>query len=580
MGLIQLLDSPALSTNNEYSLLFDPTSYHRSSEKFGTFSFLMLSPGQRIFDKDGEKKQFSFPLRELPERIPEFVSRAFAEKKHLFISQSSFRGFNRQRANFLASGCLFVDLDTYSSSYARSLTTNQLINAVYQVCETFDIPEPSVIINSGRGLYLKWFIEHIGSYAVNYWELIQTRLFEIFQLLGADANAKDVSRVLRVVGTENIKYREKPLCEIINVKWDDIDVVAKCELSAFQTLLPHSLQDAQEFKLRMQECNAEYKKNGRTIRQEKSQRLVIFECLKELHQGNLDQDLTPAKLHDYIKTTRQLTRFSMPACQKYLQLWQQQAEHYKLTGESFAKSGDSTKRVYGSVISSASAFNLKRRNWSIYQDILAIAEHRYGSEGVEDGLRDAFYYVACNMFALSEFSRKSISEIKTEWGAISELLVPSWDEKRIRSSLHSVSDRLEKTVNKEECKGNWRKNGVHLYVFSDKKIHELLQITNEELQLVNPNGTPLIREVLGEDERNRRDPLRLEKQAQAHRNRDTVRRRATGSVSREAYLNDANAKSQSLAEQVRHLLDKGMKGKEIAVQLGITAARVSQLKKN
>ncbi len=118
------------------------------------------------------------------------------------------------------------------------------------------------------------------------------------------------------------------------------------------------------------------------------------------------------------------------------------------------------------------------------------------------------------------------------------------------------------------------------YVFSDKKIHELLQITNEELQLVNPNGTPLIREVLGEDERNRRDPLRLEKQAQAHRNRDTVRRRATGSVSREAYLNDANAKSQSLAEQVRHLLDKGMKGKEIAVQLGITAARVSQLKKN
>ncbi len=232
----------------------------------------------------------------------------------------------------------------------------------------------------------------------------------------------------------------------------------------------------------------------------------------------------------------------MPACEKYLKLWQQQAEHYRLTGESFANSGDSTKRAYGSVISSSSTFNLKRRNWSIYQDILAIAEHRYGSEGVEDGLRDAFYYVACNMFALSEFSRKSVAEIKAEWQAIAELLVPSWDEKRIQSSLFSVADRLKKTVNKEECKSNWRKNGVHLYVFSDKKIHELLHITTDELHLVNPDGTPLIREALGEDERNRRDPLRLEKQAQADRDQKTARRRAAGAVTRAEY--EANSVSK------------------------------------
>jgi len=536
MGLIKLPDSYELSNNTAFSLLFDPTSYHRADEQFGTFSFLMLRPNQRIFDKDGEQKQFSFPLKELPNRIPEFVNRAFTERKHLFISQASFRTFNRQRANFLASGCLFVDLDFYSNVYARNLTINQLISSVYIVCETFDIPEPSVIINSGGGLYLKWFIEHVGSYALSYLELIQTRLYEVFQHLGADSNAKDVSRVLRVVGTENIKYREKPLCEIIDVRWSEEDVVARCELQDFQTLLPYSLDDAQAFNLRMQQCNAEYKKNGRTIRYEKSQRLVILECLKELHQGNfLNSDMTAAKLHEYVKTTRQLTRFSMPACEKFLQLWRKQEQHYKLVGESFANSGDSTKRTVSAVVSSAQKFNLKRRNWSIYQDILSIAEHRYGSNGVEDGLRDSFFYIACNMFALSEFTRKSVTEINAEWHSIAELLVPNWTAERIKTSLHSVSDRLNKTVNKEECKGSKSRNGVHLYVFSDKKIHELLHITQEELQLVNPNGTPLIRETLGEDERNRRDPLRLEKQAKAHKERITAKRRANGVITRSEY---------------------------------------------
>ena len=54
-----------------------------------------------------------------------------------------------------------------------------------------------------------------------------------------------------------------------------------------------------------------------------------------------------------------------------------------------------------------------------------------------------------------------------------------------------------------------------------------------------------------------------------------VRRRANGAITRKEYEQNAD----NISAMVKLLANEGLKGKEIAERLGISAARVSQLKK-
>ena len=67
------------------------------------------------------------------------------------------------------------------------------------------IPVPSMIVDSGRGLYLIWLIEQVPSKAVSLWSAMQHYLYDKLKSLGADRQALDPSRILRVIGSYNTK---------------------------------------------------------------------------------------------------------------------------------------------------------------------------------------------------------------------------------------------------------------------------------------------------------------------------------------------------------------------------------------
>lgn len=72
------------------------------------------------------------------------------------------------------------------------------------------VPEPSIIVNSGRGIQCIWCIEDLPKQALPLWSMVQNNIYKVFKdfcIRGytADANALDASRVFRLPQTLNSK---------------------------------------------------------------------------------------------------------------------------------------------------------------------------------------------------------------------------------------------------------------------------------------------------------------------------------------------------------------------------------------
>ena len=103
---------------------------------------------------------------------------------------------------------LYVDLDIYKSNWSE-YTQEQILMQLESDYFDRNIPTPSYVINSGRGMYLLWRIdEHIN--AQPRWEKVQRYLHSQLLEFGADrAVVTDTARVLRIPGSINSKSGTK-----------------------------------------------------------------------------------------------------------------------------------------------------------------------------------------------------------------------------------------------------------------------------------------------------------------------------------------------------------------------------------
>lgn len=171
--------------------LFDATSeaelYHPVSPRHGFFSLLW---------KDGvQKRQRSYPLSEMPT-----VLGLVDYSRDTWISQAEFVVPNRRVVNLARVGLLFVDLDTYKSELMAHRSTDEQIRTLHFWCADHGIPLPSLVVFSGRGLQAKWLLSGaLPRAALPRWNACQKALVEALEPLGADRQARDASRVLRLV---------------------------------------------------------------------------------------------------------------------------------------------------------------------------------------------------------------------------------------------------------------------------------------------------------------------------------------------------------------------------------------------
>ena len=135
-----------------------------------------------------------------------------------YMSQATFFRPNRRLVNLWHLPLCFVDLDTYSTAYGK-LHEGPLSLAVRQRLTDEGIPPASLVVHSGRGLYLKWLLKSpLPQAALPRWNAVQRELVSRLADLGADPKARDASRVLRLVATCNTKQPDPELRKV-RVLW-------------------------------------------------------------------------------------------------------------------------------------------------------------------------------------------------------------------------------------------------------------------------------------------------------------------------------------------------------------------------
>lgn len=150
---------------------------------------------------DGRKQQKSYHIGQLDEVI------AAVEKTRAvdtYLGSAIFASArSRRAANVRSLQVAWVDLDCYKLGLSP---TPELVERLVDRARFAGIPEPTHIIGSGRGLYLKWLLDApVADSDLHPWRLLQKGLNALFLDVGSDLAAIDQARVLRVVGSLNSK---------------------------------------------------------------------------------------------------------------------------------------------------------------------------------------------------------------------------------------------------------------------------------------------------------------------------------------------------------------------------------------
>ena len=121
--------------------------------------------------------------------------------ENIYMSVSTFYKPYRRIECIKELNAILIDLDTYNKGISKE---KALMNLKENYFNT-EIPIPSLTIDSGRGLYLLWLINSVPSMALPLWKAIEENFYDKLKELGADRQALDPTRILRVVGSINTK---------------------------------------------------------------------------------------------------------------------------------------------------------------------------------------------------------------------------------------------------------------------------------------------------------------------------------------------------------------------------------------
>lgn len=148
-------------------------------------------------------KQYHYKVDELPTVLAEWLG------SDVYFSQNTFYRPSRKIEYIRQLRALYVDVDCYLLNFDPEWVIGSMEAGLFRT----RVPEPNLIIHSGRGLGVVWLLEPVPAKALPLWQAVENYLVKQLTQFGGDAKASDAARILRVAGSVNSKVSEPVLVQ-------------------------------------------------------------------------------------------------------------------------------------------------------------------------------------------------------------------------------------------------------------------------------------------------------------------------------------------------------------------------------
>ncbi|MDQ0418763.1 hypothetical protein J2Z48_002967 [Croceifilum oryzae] len=183
--------------------------YLSPSKKTGYVSTLQLP----------EKIQRSWGLNDIQKMLTYAQSHS---QSNMYLSLNAFKWGSRLESDLMQIRNIGIDLDIYRVGATPREAGDEL------QCMILDemLPEPNLLIHSGRGIQLIYAIEGGAAPQMSWFtRYITSQYIDKLSFLGADAQTTDPTRVLRFPGTVNQKNQVKATADIWNPEEYSLDIL-------------------------------------------------------------------------------------------------------------------------------------------------------------------------------------------------------------------------------------------------------------------------------------------------------------------------------------------------------------------
>lgn len=154
--------------------------------------------------REGEVyKQYHYRVDDLPAVLAEWLG------EDVYFSQNTFYRPSRKIEYIRQLRALYVDVDCYLLNFDPEWVIGSMETGLFRT----KVPEPNLIIHSGRGLGVVWLLEPVPAKALPLWQAVENYLVKQMKQFGGDAKASDAARILRVAGSVNSKVSEPVLVQ-------------------------------------------------------------------------------------------------------------------------------------------------------------------------------------------------------------------------------------------------------------------------------------------------------------------------------------------------------------------------------
>ena len=140
------------------------------------------------------------------------ITEEFVGESGVYVTPNTTYIPFRRVENIRQFRALFLDFDNIEGDKVY------VGHMILELADEGKIPRPTMITDSGRGIHVYWKIEHAPYGALYSWQEIEDMLYHRLKHLGADKQATDASRLLRLPNTINSKNDK--LCAVMYLDQD------------------------------------------------------------------------------------------------------------------------------------------------------------------------------------------------------------------------------------------------------------------------------------------------------------------------------------------------------------------------